>query len=70
MDAHAKGVLSKILVQSGEVVPVDQPIAYYVDDMREYMELVEQVRVVCGGTRWHPFQIHARHWGWRKHRRG
>ena len=48
VDAHAKGVLSKILVQPGDVVPVDSPIAHFVDDMKEYMELVEQVRVHVG----------------------
>jgi pyruvate/2-oxoglutarate dehydrogenase complex dihydrolipoamide acyltransferase (E2) component len=45
VDAHQPGVLSKILVQNGEIVAVDQPIAIFVDDLKEYMELVEASRI-------------------------
>ena len=45
VDAHQSGVLSKILVPNGEIVAVDQPIALFVDDLKEYMELVEASRL-------------------------
>ena len=45
VDAHHSGVLSKILVPNGVIVPVDQPIALFVDDLKEYMELVEASRL-------------------------
>eukprot|EP00596_Hydrurales_sp_CCMP1899_P009305 CAMPEP_0119033600 /NCGR_PEP_ID=MMETSP1177-20130426/653_1 /TAXON_ID=2985 /ORGANISM="Ochromonas sp, Strain CCMP1899" /LENGTH=160 /DNA_ID=CAMNT_0006990469 /DNA_START=137 /DNA_END=616 /DNA_ORIENTATION=+ len=48
IDAHRPGVLAEILIEQGETVDVGVPIAMFVDNIQEYMEHVENIRIASG----------------------
>jgi hypothetical protein len=41
-------VLAEILIEQGETVNVGVPIAMFVDNIQEYMEHVENIRIASG----------------------
>ena len=48
IDAHRSGVIAEILVEAGHSIAVGEPIAMFVDNMDEYMEHVENIRLASG----------------------
>jgi pyruvate/2-oxoglutarate dehydrogenase complex dihydrolipoamide acyltransferase (E2) component len=48
VDTKRSGVLATILVQAGGTIAVGEPVAMFVDDMKEYFEHVENTRLAVG----------------------
>ena len=48
IDAHREGVIATILVEEGQTIGVNEPIAMFVANMAEYMEHVENIRLASG----------------------
>ena len=46
--AHRSGVIASIIVEAGQTATVNEPIAMFVDNMSEYMEHVENIRLASG----------------------
>ena len=45
IDAHSSGIIAKIMVNAGDIIPVHTPIAMFLDNKQEYLEYLEGLRL-------------------------